>query len=65
MVGACEAAMGDAGALEDAQLRAMDVLIRALRLSYVIVREVDIENLERQAEEIKGRLEERDRAGQV
>jgi len=64
VIKACESAMGDAGALEEIQLKAMDIIIKAIRLSYVIVREVDIENLELQAEEIKRRLEERDRASQ-
>jgi hypothetical protein len=59
----CEAVLSDAGAMEDVQFKAADVIIRAIRMSYVIVKEVDVENLERVTAEIKAKLEERDREG--
>jgi glutathione S-transferase len=65
IITACEEALTDSDALEEAQLKAADVIIRAIRMSYVIVREVDIENLERVAQEIKRRLDERARQGQA
>ena len=57
----CEAVLNDAGSMEDVQLKAADVIIRAIRMGYTIVREVDVENLERITAEIKAKLEERDR----
>jgi len=65
IVAVCEEAMNDAEALEEIQLKAAEVIIKAIRMSYAIVREVDIENLERHAEEIKKRLAERDREGRA
>jgi len=59
----CEEALSDPEAVEGAQLKAADVIIRAIRMGYAIVREVEVEDLERHAEEIKKRLEERRRGG--
>jgi predicted ATP-grasp superfamily ATP-dependent carboligase len=61
IIALCEEALCDPGAVEGAQLKAADVIIRAIRMGYSIVREVDVEDLERRAEEIKERLEERRR----
>ena len=63
IIALCEGALCDPAALEGAQLRAADVIIRAIRMGYAIVREVDVEDLERRAEEIKARLEEGRRGG--
>jgi hypothetical protein len=57
----CESVLNSQGLMEDIQLKAADVIIRAIRMGYTIVREVDVENLERITAEIKAKLEERDR----
>ena len=54
----------DPEAVEAIQLKAADVIIRAIRMGYTIVREVDIENLERHTKAIQRSFEERDRASQ-
>jgi len=59
----CESVLNDVGSMKDVQLKAADVIIRAIRMSYVIVKEVDVENLERVTAEIKAKLAERDREG--
>jgi len=61
IVSICEAALSDPESVQEVQLKAADVIIRAIRMSYTIVKEVDIENLERQTREIKRSFEERDR----
>lgn len=60
IVSICEAALSDPDSVQEVQLKAADVIIRAIRMSYTIVKEVDIENLERQTREIKRSLKERD-----
>jgi len=55
----CEKALSDPEAVEGIQLKAANVIINAIRMSYAIVREVDIENLERQTKEIQRILEQR------
>ncbi|MBD3206232.1 hypothetical protein GF319_07805 [Candidatus Bathyarchaeota archaeon] len=64
IIGLCEDALMDPEAVEAIQLKAADVIIRAIRMGYTIVREVDIENLERHTKEIQRSFEERDRASQ-
>lgn len=63
IIAICEEALVNPEALEEIQLKAADVIIRAIRMSYTIVREVDIENLERLATEIKRELEARHQPG--
>jgi len=55
----CENALNNPGAMEKIQLKAAEVIIKAIKISYEIVREADIEDLERLAAEIKAKLEER------
>jgi hypothetical protein len=64
IIGLCEEALMDPEAVEAIQLKAADVIIRAIRMGYTIVREVDIENLERHTKAIQRSFEERDRASQ-
>ncbi len=63
IISICEQVLSGSNVLEKAQLRAAEVIIEAIRMSYTIVRDVDVENLERIAAEIQERLEERDREG--
>ena len=62
IVATCEEAMSGAE-LDGAQLKAADVIIRAIRMGYAIVREADVENLEQAAAEIKRILEARAAGG--
>jgi hypothetical protein len=57
----CEEALSDPNSIEGTQLKAANVIINAIRMSYNIVREVDIENLERHTKEIQKILEKRAR----
>jgi len=50
--------IGDPEGFEDIQLQAMDTLIKAVRLCYTIVRDVDVELLEHELEKIKERTRE-------
>ena len=43
---------------EEIRLRAIDVIVRIIRMSYVMVRDIDIENVEAAIELLKQRLEE-------
>ena len=61
----CETALSDPDTVQEIQLKAANVIIRAIRMSYLIVKEVDIENLEQHTKEIQAKLEKRDREGQV
>jgi DNA-binding Lrp family transcriptional regulator len=63
VIALCEEALTRPGAVGRPQLRAAEVLIKALRASYEIVREVDVENLERLAEEVARKIEEASGAG--
>jgi len=58
LISICEEALSDPQALEEIQLKAASVIIRAIRTSYAIVREEDVENLEQLAQEIKRQLAE-------
>lgn len=55
----CEGVINNPGSVEEVQLLAFDVIIRAIRMSYMIVKDVDVENLERLTEEVKTQLKER------
>jgi hypothetical protein len=57
----------DPKGVEDVQLEAMDVLIRAVQLCYRIVRDIDVEVLENELAEIKERTrrERKERGGEV
>jgi len=50
--------IADPEGFEDIQLQAMDTLIKAVRLCYTIVRDVDVELLENELEKIKERSRE-------
>lgn len=54
----CEGVVNNPSAAEIIQLMALDVIIRAIRMGYTIVKDVDVENLERYTEEIKAQLKE-------
>jgi hypothetical protein len=64
IVKTCEEALADPNVMKSIQLRAAQVIIEAIRMSYTIVREVDVENLEKLTAQIKAKLEERNRASQ-
>ena len=55
----CENVLNNPGAVEEIQLEALDVIIRAIRMSYTIVKDVDVENLERLTDEVKTQLKGR------
>ncbi|HUS78363.1 MAG TPA: hypothetical protein VM050_06865 [Patescibacteria group bacterium] len=50
--------IADPEGFEEIQLQAMDTLIKAVRLCYTIVRDVDVELLESELETIKERSRE-------
>jgi hypothetical protein len=62
IVKTCEKALADPNIMKFVQLKAAQVIIEAIRMSYTIVREVDVENLEKLTAEISAKIEERDRA---
>ncbi len=49
--------MADQSMDEAARLKAMDVIIRAVRMCYLIVRDVDVERMERELEKLKEEAE--------
>jgi predicted ATP-grasp superfamily ATP-dependent carboligase len=49
---------------EDVKVKALAVLIRAVKVCYEIVTDVEVEQIEEQAEEIRRALEERRRGSQ-
>jgi len=55
--------MADPGSVREIQLKAMGILIKAISACYAMVRDIDVENLEREVEEIKGLLAKRAHAG--
>ena len=55
---ACDGVIADPGSHEELQLKAMAVLIRAITVCYDLVTDVEVEMLERQAEEVKRLFEE-------
>jgi len=61
VISVCEKALSDADALQEIQIKAAEVIIKAIRASYAIIREEEVENLEQLAQEIKAKLEERAR----
>ena len=63
LISFCEGILNNPEAYEELQLEAARVIIQAIRMSYSIVREVDVENLEQLAEKIKKALEESHREG--
>jgi len=56
----CETPFNNPKAMEKIQLKADEVIIKEIKMSYEIMREAEIENLERLVVEIKAKLEERD-----
>lgn len=59
----CDAIIGDPGGFEEIQVRAMAILIRAIRVCYGLVADEQVETLEEELERLKKRIAERDRAG--
>jgi len=51
----CDGIIADPGGVEDVQVRAMEVLIRAVRVCYRMVGDAEVEELEREVEELKAR----------
>ena len=60
---ACDRVIADPASHEELQVKAMAVLIRAITVCYNLVTDVEVELLERQAEEIKRLFEEGARTG--
>jgi len=51
----CDRVAADPGGFEEVQLRALDVMIRAVRACYGMVADVEVDGLEGQVEELKAR----------
>jgi len=60
----CDGIVADPETPEDVKVKALAVLIRAVKVCYDIVTDVEVELIEEQAEEIRRALEERRRRGQ-
>jgi len=60
----CDAIVADPETPEDVKVKALAVLIRAVKVCYEIVTDVEVEQIEEKAEEIRRALEERRRRGQ-
>ena len=60
----CDRIASDPEGYEEIQVKAMAVLIRAVRVCYDIITDVEVEMIEAEAEEVKRLLEERARAVQ-
>jgi len=60
----CDAMVADTETPEAVKVKALAVLIRAVKVCYEIVTDVEVEQIEEQAEEIRRALEERRRRGQ-
>jgi hypothetical protein len=61
---ACDKVIADPASHEELQVKAMSVLIRAITVCYDMVTDVEVEMLEREAEEIKRLFEEGAREGE-
>ncbi len=53
MIGELNEILGSGGTVRSTRLKAMETMIKALKCCYTIVREVDIEVLRRDIEELK------------
>jgi predicted ATP-grasp superfamily ATP-dependent carboligase len=60
----CDGIVADPGTPEGVKVKALAVLIRAVKVCYEIVTDVEVELIEEQAEEIRRALEERRRGSQ-
>jgi len=60
----CDKIASDPQGYEEIQVKAMAVLIRAVRVCYDIITDIEVEMIEAEAEEVKRLLEERARAVQ-
>jgi hypothetical protein len=60
----CDHVIADPEGYEELQVKAMAVLIRAVKVCYDIVTDVEVELMEVEAAEIRRALEERRRRGQ-
>jgi len=60
----CDRIISDPEGYQDIQVQAMAVLIRAVKVCYDIVTDVEVELIEAEATEIRRSLEERRRRGQ-
>jgi hypothetical protein len=60
----CDKIVSDPQGYEEIQVKAMAVLIRAVRVCYDIITDVEVEMIEAETEEVKRLLEERARAVQ-
>jgi hypothetical protein len=60
----CDRIVADSEAPEDVKVKALAVLIRAVKVCYDIVTDVEVEMIEAEAAEIRRALEERRRRGQ-
>jgi hypothetical protein len=57
LIGGLDGLLADPGLDEAARLKAVDVIIRAVRMCYLIVRDVDVERMERELEKLKEEAE--------
>jgi len=55
--------LSDPESVGEIQLKAMGIIIKAISACYAMVRDIDVENLESEVEEIKGLLAKRAHAG--
>jgi len=61
----CDGIIADPRGVEEIQMRAMEILIKAVRLCYTIVSDVEVEGLEREVETLKGREEQAAEKGRI
>jgi hypothetical protein len=60
----CDRIVSDPDGYEELQVKALAVLIRAVKVCYEMVTDVEVEMIEAEAAEIRKALEERRRGGQ-
>ena len=60
----CDRIVSDPKGYEELQVKALAVLIRAVKVCYEMVTDAEVEMIEAEAEEIRRLLEERRRGGQ-
>ena len=60
----CDRIVSDPKGYEELQVKALAVLIRAVKVCYEMVTDAEVEMIEAQAEEIRRAVEERRRGGQ-